>query len=222
MAPGRLPAHAQESAGHQADDAHREAEAVRLPQPGRRVSYTPPVADGPDCPWARGRRTRWWLVVPADMGTLCCIAVLVSAARHEMTGVPEQLGLAVVAGTAAWLVAWLVTRPDDHLECLGLAGEGGRVGRGGLITVVVTWLGWVGGHLLTGADAAAPFALMLACFLAIGLGGWRWLYGFAKAQESVTPRAIRRRMEAQTSGELQAHREPHVRCEARTSDEVED
>ena len=33
------------------------------------ISWTPAVPDGPDRPWTRGRRTRWWLVVPADVAT---------------------------------------------------------------------------------------------------------------------------------------------------------
>lgn len=179
------------------------------------ISYTPPVADGPDCPWVRGWRTRWWLVVPMDLLAVACTAFLAAAALHDLSLAPELLVHGTVSVVVAWLVAWLLTRPADHLECVGLRGPLGRVGRGGALVVTLTWLVWVALRLAAGADAVAAWAPMLACFALIGLGGWRWLYGFAKAQESVTPRAIRRRLAAQapvadeaaqTRPEHQAHR----------------
>ena len=45
---------------------------------------------------------------------------------------------------------------------------------------------------------------MLACFMVIVMGGWRWLYGFAKAQESLTPKAIQRRLDAQEAAGSQS------------------
>lgn len=167
-------------------------------RPGTPISYTPAVADGPDCPWVRGRRTRWWLVAPADLVTVACVAFLAAGAQHDLSLAPELVVHGAAAVLIAWLTGWLATRPGDHLECLGLAGEDGRVGRGGSLVVGVTWLAWVIAHTLAsaaGAKQIGSFALMLGCFLLIGQGGWRWLYGFAKAQESVTPRAIRRRQE---------------------------
>lgn len=163
----------------------------------RRVRYIPPVADGPDCPWVRGRRTRWWLVTPADLVTVCLTAFLAAAGQHDLSLAPELLVHGAVAVAVAWLTAWLVTRPADHLECVGLAGEAGRAGRGGAVVIAVTWLVWLAARALAGADGLGGQAAMLACFLVVGQGGWRWLYGFAKAQESVVPRAVRRRMEAQ-------------------------
>ena len=37
---------------------------------------------------------------------------------------------------------------------------------------------------------------MLACFLAVLGGGWRRLYGFAKAHDSLVPKGVQRRLDA--------------------------
>lgn len=99
-------------------------------------------------------------------------------------------GLAAVV--ISWAVGWAWTRPNDHLDA---------VGRGSLLGIALTWLVWVVVWLLSGGTQGTTVAAMLACFLLAGLGGWRWLYGFAKAQESLTPRAIQRRLDAQRERE---------------------
>lgn len=63
--------------------------------PGR-IGFTPRVPDGPDRPWTRGRRTRWWLVVPADLAVVGATSLFASAAVHDASRAP---GLA--AGGAA-------------------------------------------------------------------------------------------------------------------------
>lgn len=161
----------------------------------RRISYTPAVPDGPDCPWTRDRRTRWWLVVPADLLAVVLIAFFAAACVHDTSQAPELLVGGIVSLLAGWVAAWLLARPSDHLE---------TAGRDGASVVVMTWLVWVVARLVTGADGVLGFALMLACFMVIVMGGWRWLYGFAKAQESLTPKAIQRRLDAQEAAGSQS------------------
>nr|WP_300340080.1 DUF3054 family protein [Actinomyces sp.] len=160
----------------------------------RRISYTPAVPDGPECPWTRDRRTRWWLVLPADLLAVVLIAFLSAASVHDTSQAPALLAAGAVSLLAGWVAAWLLARPTDHLEAAG---------RDGVTVVAVTWVVWVVARLLAGADGVVGFALMLACFMLIGMGGWRWLYGFAKAQESLTPKAVQRRLDAQEAAGLQ-------------------
>ena len=47
-------------------------------------------------------------------------------------------------------------------------------------------------------------ALVLACFLAVLGGGWRRLYGFAKAHDSLVPKGVQRRLDAQADAGLPA------------------
>lgn len=161
----------------------------------RRISYTPAVPDGPECPWTRDRRTRWWLVLPADLLAVVLIAFLSAASVHDTSQVPALLVAGAVSLLAGWVAAWLLSRPTDHLEAAS---------RDGVTVVAVTWVVWVVARLLAGDDGVVGFALMLACFMLIGMGGWRWLYGFAKAQESLTPKAVQRRLDAQEAAGLQA------------------
>jgi len=52
---------------------------------GTRLVYVPSVPDGPDRPWTRGRLTRWWLVVPADLVAAVLVAFFVAAASHDLS-----------------------------------------------------------------------------------------------------------------------------------------
>ena len=75
------------------------------------------MPDGPDRPWTRGRRTRWWLVVPADVVAVVLVAVLVAASGHDMSvaGGLARDGLGSLVW--GWLAAWGFTRRNgDHLE----------------------------------------------------------------------------------------------------------
>ncbi|WP_249368175.1 MULTISPECIES: DUF3054 domain-containing protein [unclassified Actinomyces] len=165
-------------------------------QAPRRVSFTPPVPDGPDRPWTRGRRTRWWLVPPADLVSVLLVAALVAASVHDLSLMPEMMVHGVVATTAAWLVAWGLTRPQDHLEAAD---------RDGLTVVGTTWLAWLGLRMLSGGDAADVW-LVLAAFLLVAQGGWRWVYGYVKAQESLVPKQVQRRLDAQAARDAEEAR----------------
>ena len=57
-----------------------------------------------------------------------------------------------------------------------------------------------------GPSSVAPssIALVLACFLAVLGGGWRRLYGFAKAHDSLVPKGVQRRLDAQADAGLPA------------------
>lgn len=161
------------------------------PDGPRRISFTPAVPDGPDRPWTRGRRTRWWAVVPADLLTVALVGAFSAAAVHRL----ELVGTLVLQGLAAlvlgWAVAWAVSRPDDHLEA---------VDRRTAALVAVVLLVWLGLGTVAGTGAG-EYAAALTCFLVAGLVGWRWLYGFVKASESITPKGIQRRLDAQSAAE---------------------
>ena len=135
------------------------------PAPRRTVSFTPALPDGVDCPWTRGRRTRWWLVVPADLAALL----------------------------VAWGVTWLVRRSrPDHLE-MALPE--------GLIVVGVSWVVWTVLRQVVSAfddvSAMVSWAVMTGAFLLVFLGGWRWLYGYVRAHDSLTPKPVARRLAEQ-------------------------
>jgi len=161
----------------------------------RRISYTPPVPDGPDRPWTRGRHTRWWLVLLADTISVALIACFAAASAHDLAQVPGLLVRGAAAVVVAWAVTWLVRRPDDHLE-VGWP-DGGWV-------IALTWAAWTGLYAwgaavgaIPGAGGVASFAVMLAAFLVVFCGGWRCLYGYVKAHDSLVPKGVQRRMDAQ-------------------------
>lgn len=168
------------------------------------ISWTPAVPDGPDRPWTRGRRTRWWLVVPADVVAVVLVAVLVAASGHDMS-VAGGLGRDGLGSLVwGWLVAWGFTRRDgDHLESL--------VPEGVVVLVVVCALWLARRAFLLGAAVALHEAAPLVVGGAIALLGWRWLYGFAKAQESLTPRGIQRRLAEQAQNAEIGTSEPRDR-----------
>jgi len=159
------------------------------------ISYTPPVPDGPDRPWTRGRRTRWWLVLLADTISVALVACFAAASAHDLAQVPGLLVCGGIAVVVAWAVAWLVRRPGDHLE-VGWP-DGGCV-------ITATWAVWTGlcawgaaAGAIAGAGGMASFAVMLAAFLAVFMGGWRSLYGYVKAHDSLVPKGVQRRLDAQ-------------------------
>ncbi|WP_103062230.1 DUF3054 domain-containing protein [Actinomyces qiguomingii] len=161
-------------------------------EPGR-ISYTPPVPDGPDRPWTRGRRTRWWLVLLADTVSVALVACFAAASSHDLIQVPGLAVRGAVAVVIAWTVAWLVRRPGDHLE----------VGwPDGASVIVVTWALWSGLYLWRAPAGASTgtgaFAVMLAAFLVVFCGGWRSLYGYVKAHDSLVPKGVQRRLDAQS------------------------
>lgn len=175
--------------------------------PGR-ISFTPRVPDGPDRPWTRGRRTRWWLVVPADLTVVGATSLFASAAVHDASRAPGLAAGGAAAIAAGWLAARAVRRCDDHLEAAW---------PDGVLVLAVCWAVWTasqwaiaqwaaaGAGAAQGAAGAAgaaagggppSTALVLACFLAVLGGGWRRLYGFAKAHDSLVPKGVQRRLDA--------------------------
>lgn len=164
--------------------------------------YVPSVPDGPDRPWTRGRRTRWWLVVSADLVTVVLVSFFASASLHDASQAPRLLICMLGATCIAWVAAWGVRRGRDHLECLWPEGA---------IVVGVTWgisvmARGLGAGLVTGG-ALVSFSLMMLAFLVVVQAGWRCLYGFAKAHDSLVPKPVQRRLETQAHLETQTHGE---------------
>ena len=184
--------------------------------PGR-LSFTPRVPDGPDRPWTRGRRTRWWLVVPADLAVVGATSLFASAAVHDASRAPGLAAGGAAAIAAGWLAARAVRRRDDHLEAAWPDGA---------LALAVCWAVWTASQwaiaqwaarVAPGAAEVAPgaagggppsTALVLACFLAVLGGGWRRLYGFAKAHDSLAPKGVQRRLDAQADAGLPADAGP--------------
>lgn len=180
--------------------------------PGR-LSFTPRVPDGPDRPWTRGRRTRWWLVVPADLAVVGATSLFASAAVHDASRASGLAAGGAAAIAAGWLAARAVRRRDDHLEAAWPDGA---------LVLAVCWAVWTASQwaiaqwaarVAPGAAEIAPgaagggppsTALVLACFLAVLGGGWRRLYGFAKAHDSLVPKGVQRRLDAQADAGLPA------------------
>jgi len=126
-------------------------------------------------------------------------AYQVELARRMSEGeLPEALDVPTGMGkTLAVVVAWGATwflrrRHPDHLE-MALPE--------GLIVVGLTWVIWTALHYLTAAldDVASvvSWAVMTGTFLLVFLGGWRWLYGYVRAHDSLTPKALERRLAQQ-------------------------
>lgn len=184
--------------------------------PGR-LSFTPRVPDGPDRPWTRGRRTRWWLVVPADLAVVGATSLFASAAVHDASRAPGLAAGGAAAIAAGWLAARTVRRRDDHLEAAWPDGA---------LALAVCWAVWTASQwaiaqwaaraapgaagVASGAAGGGPpsVALVLACFLAVLGGGWRRLYGFAKAHDSLVPKGVQRRLGAQADAGLPADAGP--------------
>ena len=163
------------------------------PAPRRTVSFTPALPDGADCPWTRGRRTRWWLVVPADLAAVALVALFGAASTRSLEQVLGPLWQASVAVAVAWGVTWFLRRRHpDHLE---------MVLPEGLVVVGLTWVTWTALRYLTAAFddvvSVVSWAVMTGTFLLVFLGGWRWLYGYVRAHDSLTPKALERRLAEQ-------------------------
>nr|WP_203233912.1 DUF3054 domain-containing protein [Actinomyces sp. 565] len=136
------------------------------------------------------------MVLLADTISVALIACFAAASVHDLAQVPGLLVRGAVAVVVAWAVAWLVRRPDDHLE----------VGwPDGAWVIGLTWALWAGLYVWGGALGAIPgaggtvsFAVMLAAFLVVFCGGWRSLYGYVKAHDSLVPKGVQRRLDAQS------------------------
>ena len=168
------------------------------PSQQRTISFTPTLPDGADCPWIRNRRTRWWLVVPADLVAVALVALFGAASTRTLGQVVTPLWQAVLAVAAAWGITWcLRRRRPDHLE-MALPE--------GLIIVGLTWGTWTVLRRLTqnafsGISTGVSWMLMTGTFLLVFLGGWRWLYGYVRAHDSLIPKPVARRLAEQEQDE---------------------
>ena len=92
------------------------ADGRERPRQQRRIAFTPVLPDGADCPWTRDRRTRWWLVVPADLAAVALVALFGAASTRSLEQVLGPLWQASVAVGVAWGVTWFLRRRHpDHL-----------------------------------------------------------------------------------------------------------
>ena len=151
------------------------------------LTYSPLVPDGSDRPWTRGRRTRWWLVIPADLIAAALVSLFAAASLHDASQAPALAARTAGATALGWAAAWGARRGRDHLEVLWPEGT---------IVVGVTGCVCVAAHGLAGGGALVSFSLMTLAFLVVFQAGWRCLYGFAKAHDSLVPKPVQRRLEA--------------------------
>ena len=156
------------------------------------LTYSPLVPDGSDRPWTRGRRTRWWLVIPADLISAALVSLFAAASLHDASQAPALAARTAGATALGWAAAWGARRGRDHLEVLWP--EGG-------IVVGVTGGACLAARGLAGGGALVSFSLMMLSFLVVFQAGWRCLYGFAKAHDSLVPKPVQRRLETQAHGE---------------------
>ena len=132
-------------------------------------------------------------MVPADLVAVALVALFGAASTHSLGQVLDPLWQASAAVVVAWGATWFLRRRHpDHLE-MALPE--------GLIVVGLTWVIWTALHYLTAAldDVASvvSWAVMTGTFLLVFLGGWRWLYGYVRAHDSLTPKALERRLAQQ-------------------------
>lgn len=157
-----------------------------------RVTYSPAVPDGPDRPWTRGRRTRWWLVLPADTASVVLAVLFAAGATKALPAWAGSLWGPAGGAAVGWLAAWALTRRTDHLEVLR---------PGGAIVIAAAWLGWAAAMTLTSGLPDAGWLVMTAVLLTFFAAGWRLLYGYAKAHDSMVPKPVQRRLDAQQDAE---------------------
>mgnify|MGYP000012085628 FL=1 len=146
-------------------------------------------------------------MVPADLVAVALVALFGAASTRSLGQVSGSLWQAGAGLVVAWGVTWLLRRSHpDHLE-MALPE--------GLIIVGISWLVWVALRHVTSAfndvSAMASWAVMTGAFLLVFLGGWRWLYGYVRAHDSLTPRPVARRLAEQEQAGPEyrsAHRVP--------------
>ena len=136
-------------------------------------------------------------MVPADLVAVALVALFGAASTHSLGQVPTSLWQAAAALVIAWGVTWLLRRSHpDHLE-MALPE--------GLIIVGISWMVWIALRHVTSAfddvSAMASWAVMTGAFLLVFLGGWRWLYGYVRAHDSLTPKPVARRLAEQAGAE---------------------
>ena len=88
------------------------------PPKQRTISFTPALPDGTDCPWIRDRRTRWWLVIPADFMAVALVALFSAASTHTMgQDVTALPGSSDVATPIIW--RWRYPRGSSSWDSSG-------------------------------------------------------------------------------------------------------
>ena len=135
-------------------------------------------------------------MVPADLVAAVLVALFGAASTRSLGEVSASLWQAGTALVIAWGVTWLLRRSHpDHLE-MALPE--------GLIVVGVSWVVWTALRQVASAfdnvSAMVSWAVMTGAFLLVFLGGWRWLYGYVRAHDSLTPKPVARRL-AEQEGE---------------------
>ena len=143
-------------------------------------------------------------MVPADLVAVALVALFGAVSTRSLGQVPASLCQAAAALVIAWGVTWLVRRSHPvHLE-MALPE--------GLIIVGTSWIAWIAlRHVASAFDdvsAMASWAVMTGAFLLVFLGGWRWLYGYVRAHDSLTPNPVARRLAEQEQAEAE-HRRAH-------------
>ena len=185
-----------QGAGRCGTGSRRPGGSSRPTASGSRISFTPALPDGADCPWTRERRTRWWLVVPSDSAGAVLVALFGAAATRTLGDPGTPIWQALLAVAVGWAVAWLVRRSrPDHLE---------MAVPDGLLVIATAWIVWGGLHLAvghggSGGQSLVSWAVMTGAFLLAFLGGWRWLYGYVRAHDCLVPAPLDRRIAAQES-----------------------
>ncbi|WP_448759961.1 DUF3054 domain-containing protein [Actinomyces oricola] len=171
--------------------------------PRRRISYTPALPDGEDCPWTRGRSTRWWLVLPADLVAVALVAAFSAASARALDQAPSWAAQGAVSVALGWAVTWLVARRRAGGHHLELAWPQGA------LVVGVSAAAWTLIHaVLCGGRGLGDWVGMTLAFLVVFLGGWRWLYGYVKAHDSLVPRGVARRIAEQEAADAGGPKNP--------------
>lgn len=132
-------------------------------------------------------------MVPADLAAAALVALFGAASTHSLGQALASLWQAGAALVIAWGVTWVLRRSHpDHLEVALPEG---------LIIVGISWMVWTALRQVTSAfgnvSAMASWAVMTGAFLLVFLGGWRWLYGYVRAHDSLTPKPVARRLAEQ-------------------------
>ena len=132
-------------------------------------------------------------MVPADLVAVVLVALFGAASTHTLGRVVTPVWQAGAGLVVAWGVTWLLRRSHpDHLE-MALPE--------GLIVVGVSWVVWTVLRQVVSAfddvSAMVSWAVMTGAFLLVFLGGWRWLYGYVRAHDSLTPKPVARRLAEQ-------------------------
>lgn len=133
-------------------------------------------------------------MLPADTASVVLAVLFAAAATTSLPTWADSLWGPALGAAAGWPAAWALTRREDHLEVLR---------PGGVIVIVAAWLGWVAATAIGSGLPDGGWMVMSAVLLTFFAAGWRLLYGYAKAHDSMVPRPVQRRLDAQQDAERQ-------------------